>query len=146
PARQTEITAHCATEDRASQAMDPIHQFAIEPIFTFGHGFAFTNSAFFMLLAVVLTALLMIASTSSRAVIPGRWQALAETFYEFVAGTVRGSAGVEGMRFMPFVFSVLMFVLMCNMLGLIPGFFSVPSHIIIPFALAALVISVVIIY
>ena len=126
--------------------MDPIRQFAIEPIFTLGHGFAFTNSAFFMLLAVLLTALLMIASTSSRAVVPGRWQALAETFYEFVAGTIRGSTGVEGMRFMPFVFSVFMFVLMCNMLGLIPGFFSVTSHIIITFALAALVITVVIVY
>ena len=126
--------------------MDPIHQFEIKPLFSLGHGIAFTNSALFMFIAVILIALVMIATTSSRAIIPGRWQSLAETFYEFVAGTVRSSAGNEGMRFMPFVFSLFMFVLFCNVLGLIPGFFTVTSHIIVTFALAALVITTVIVY
>jgi F-type H+-transporting ATPase subunit a len=130
--------------------MDPIHQFAIKDIFPIatigGHTIAFTNSALFMLIAVGLAALLMIGATAGRALIPGRWQSVAEGIYEFVASTVRSSAGQEGMRFFPFVFSLFIFVLIANLLGMIPGFFTVTSHIIVTFALAALVIGTVIIY
>ena len=130
--------------------MDPIHQFQIKnlvPLGTIGgHEFAFTNSALFMLLAVGAVALLMITGTSARAVVPGRWQALAESLYEFVAGTVRSSAGHEGMRFFPLVFSLFSFVLICNLFGMIPGFFTVTSHLIVTVALALLVILTVIVY
>jgi F-type H+-transporting ATPase subunit a len=130
--------------------MDPIHQFAIKELFSLGtiggHPIAFTNSALFMFIAVGLSALLMLGATSSRAVIPGRWQSVAEAIYEFVASTVRSSAGNEGMRFFPFVFSLFIFVLIANLLGMIPGFFTVTSHIIVTFALAALVIGTVIVY
>jgi F-type H+-transporting ATPase subunit a len=130
--------------------MDPIHQFAIKEIFPVatinGHTIAFTNSALFMFIAVGLAALLMIGATASRAVIPGRWQSVAEGIYEFVASTVRSSAGQEGMRFFPLVFSLFIFVLIANLLGLIPGFFTVTSHIIVTFTLAVLVIGTVIIY
>jgi len=130
--------------------MDPIHQFAIKDLFSIGtiggHHIAFTNSALFMFIAVGLAALLMLGATASRAVIPGRWQSVAEGIYEFVAGTVRSSAGSEGMRFFPFVFSLFIFVLIANLLGMIPGFFTVTSHLIVTFALAALVIGTVIVY
>src|SRR6185436_5519578 len=114
-------------------------QFAIKDIFSIGtiggHHIAFTNSALFMFIAVGLSALLMLGATASRAVIPGRWQSVAEGIYEFVAGTVRSSAGTEGMRFFPFVFSLFIFVLIANLLGMVPGFFTVTSHVIVTFAL-----------
>jgi F-type H+-transporting ATPase subunit a len=130
--------------------MDPIHQFEIKTLFPIttigGQSIGFTNSALFMLLAVGVVALLMLAGTAKREIVPGRWQSLAETFYEFVASTVRSSAGHEGMRFFPLVFSLFMFVLIANLFGMIPGFFTVTSHLIVTFALAALVILTVILY
>ncbi len=129
---------------------DPIHQFEIKtlvPLGTIGgHEIAFTNSALFMFIAVGAIALLMIGATSGRALVPTRWQSVVESLYEFVAGTVRQSAGNEGMKFFPFVFSLFIFILFCNLIGMIPGAFTVTSHIIITFAMAAMVILVVIIY
>lgn len=129
---------------------DPIHQFHIQPIFSFGHignsEIAFTQSALFMLVAVALVTLLIFVATSSRSIVPGRLQSLVEMSYEFVASTVRSSAGDDGMRFFPFVFSLFIFVLLLNLFGLIPYSFAVTSHIIITFGLAAAVILTVIIY
>jgi F-type H+-transporting ATPase subunit a len=85
-------------------------------------------------------------ATRNRAVIPGRSQAVAEILHDFVAGTLRDAAGQEGMKFFPLVFSLFMFVLTANMLGMIPGFFTVTSHIIVTFALALLVIGTVVVY
>ena len=127
--------------------VDPIHQFAITDIVSFGDGgFALTNSALFMVLSVVLTSGYLLLSTSGRNIVPNRAQALSEMLYEFVANMVRDSAGKEGMKFFPFVFSIFMFVLMANMFGMFPFFFAVTSHIIVTFALAMLVIMTVIIY
>lgn len=129
---------------------DPIHQFQIQNIVTLGrvagHEIAITNSTLYMLGAVVLITAFMMIGMSRAALVPGRLQSSVEMFYEFVASTVRTSAGTEGMKFMPFVFSIFMFVFFLNMFGMIPYSFTVTSHIIITFALAALVISVVIIY
>jgi F-type H+-transporting ATPase subunit a len=134
----------------AADKVDPIHQFGIQTIFDLGTvggvHLAFTNSALFMLIAVLLIAGLTIIGTGSRAVVPGRIQALAEISYEFVANMLRESAGKEGMRFFPFVFSLFMFVLVLNLLGLFPYFFTVTSHIVITAALAIAVILTVIIY
>ena len=92
--------------------MDPIHQFNIEKIFTIGHiggqEIAFTNSSAYMLLAVVLTSLLMLGT--GRRLVPGRMQSIAEISYEFVADTIRSTAGKDGMKFFPFVFSIFMLV------------------------------------
>ena len=122
---------------------DPIHQFHIIPLFTLGHigpyEIAFTNSAAFMLGAVALIALLMLGPTSGRALVPGRLQSMAEMTYEFVASTVRSTAGSEGMKFFPFVFTLFMFILTVNMIGLIPYTFTVTSHIIVTFAMAGVV-------
>jgi F-type H+-transporting ATPase subunit a len=140
-----EETAHVAADK-----VDPIHQFGIVNIFDLGTvggvHLAFTNSALFMLVTVAVIAALMILGTSSRAVVPGRVQALAEMSYEMVAGMLRESAGKDGMRFMPFVFSIFMFVLVANVLGLVPYFFTVTSHIVVTAALAVLVILTVIVY
>jgi F-type H+-transporting ATPase subunit a len=99
-----------------------------------------------MFAALALISLLMLGATSARALVPGRMQAIAEMSYEFVATTLRGSAGPEGMRFFPFVFTIFMFVLTVNLMGLIPYAFTVTSHIIITLALALLVFFTVIVY
>ena len=99
-----------------------------------------------MVLTVALISVFLLASTSSRSIVPSRAQALSEMLYEFIANMVRDSAGKEGMRFFPFVFSLFMFVLIANLFGMFPFFFSVTSHIIVTFALAMLVILTVIIY
>ncbi len=130
--------------------MDPIHQFHITNILTFGRigntEIALTNSALFMLIALGVISLLMIGATSSRAMVPGRMQAIAEMSYEFVAQTLRNTAGTEGMKFFPLVFSLFMFILAVNLIGLIPYAFTVTSHIIITVSLALLVFFTVIIY
>ena len=130
--------------------VDPIHQFAIHdmvPMMTMGgHQIAFTNSALFMMIIVVGVSLLMIGASAPRAVVPGRLQSIAEMSYEFVANTVRSSAGTEGMKFFPFVFTLFMFVLFANLIGLIPYSFTVTSQIIITAALALTVFLVVVGY
>ncbi|MEA2890295.1 MAG: F-type H+-transporting ATPase subunit a, partial [Bradyrhizobium sp.] len=129
-------------------AMDPIHQFNIQKIFTIGHignqEIAFTNSSAYMLLAVAIIALLMLAT--SRNLVPGRLQSMAEISYEFVANTIRSTAGKEGMKFFPLIFSLFMFVAVSNLIGIIPYTFTVASHIIITAALAFLVFFTVLIY
>ena len=130
--------------------MDPIHQFEIKnlwPMFRIGATeIAFTNSALYMLLALGLISLVMIGATRSRALVPGRMQAVAEISYDFVASTLRSSAGPEGMKFFPLVFSLFMFILAVNLIGMIPYAFTVTSHIIITASLALLVFLTVIIY
>src|SRR5690348_12633097 len=120
--------------------MDPIHQFQIKNLFTFGtignSEIAFTNSAAYMLVALAVIAWLMIGATTSRALVPGRLQSIAEISYEFIANTLRMSAGTEGMKFFPLVFSLFMFILAVNLIGLIPYTFSVTSHIVITASLA----------
>jgi F-type H+-transporting ATPase subunit a len=130
--------------------MDPIHQFQIQNLFTFGHigghEIAFTNSALFMLIAIAVIAALTLAATSSRALVPGRMQSVAEMSYEFVADTLRSSAGSEGMKFFPLVFSLFMFIVTVNVIGIIPYTFTVTSHIIITVSLALVVFLTVVIY
>jgi F-type H+-transporting ATPase subunit a len=130
--------------------MDPIHQFHIInlfPIAKIGNSqIAFTNSALFMLIGLGLILFLMLGATRSRALVPGRLQSVAEMSYEFVATTLRSSAGPEGMRFFPLVFSLFMFILVLNVIGIIPYTFTVTSHIIITVSLALLVFLTVIIY
>jgi F-type H+-transporting ATPase subunit a len=127
--------------------VDPIHQFLITDIVSFGDGgFAFTNSALFMVLTVGVILTYLLLSTRRRAIVPNRVQLVSEMLYEFVANMVRNSAGTAGMKFFPFVFSLFMFVLVANMFGMIPFFFTVTSHIIITFALAILVFAVVLVY
>ncbi len=128
--------------------MDPIHQFNIHKIFTIGHignqEIAFTNSSAYMLVAVAVIALLMLATR--RDMVPGRLQSVAEISYEFVANTIRSTAGAEGMKFFPLIFSLFMFVAVSNLIGIIPYNFTLASHLIVTAALAFLVFFTVLIY
>jgi len=129
---------------------DPIHQFQIVNYFSLGKvgsvSLAFTNSALYMGIAVALTAALMIGATAGRQLVPGRMQSIAELAYEFVADTIRNTIGEEGMRFFPLVFSLFMFILISNVVGLIPYNFTVASHIVITASLALLVFFTVLVY
>jgi len=132
----------------STDKVDPIHQFHIIPLLENigGTGLHFTNSALFMVLTVVVATLFFIWASAPRAIVPGRLQSVAELSYEFVAKMLKDSSGKEGMKFFPFVFSLFLFVLISNMIGMVPGFFTVGSQIIVTFALAMLVILVVVIY
>ena len=130
-------------------ANDPIHQFQIAkliPIEIGGLDFSFTNSAAFMVATVAVAGAFLFLTTSSRGLVPGRLQSISEMSYEFVANMLRDAAGSHGMKFFPMVFSLFMFVLVANLIGLFPYFFTVTSHIIVTFALALLVIGTVVVY
>jgi F-type H+-transporting ATPase subunit a len=129
-------------------AIDPIHQFSIHPVVPIqvaGHDVSLTNSGLFMLLAVALSCLLVAIGARGGSGIPGRMQAMAEMAYEFIAGMVRSAAGEAGMRFFPFVFSLFLFILLCNLIGFIPYSFTVTSQIIITVALALMVFLTVVV-
>ncbi len=98
-----------------------------------------------MLLAVAISLGVMAIGATGGTGVPTRMQALAEMAYEFVAGMVRSAAGETGMRFFPMVFCLFMFILICNLVGLIPYSFTVTSHIIVTVALALLVFLTVIV-
>jgi F-type H+-transporting ATPase subunit a len=122
----------------------PLHQFAIQhlshPLFSIGgHPITLTNSAVFMLAAVFLSSMLLLAGSSKGAMIPGRLQAMAELFYEFIANMIRDNAGKAGMAYFPFIFSLFIFTLFGNVLGLIPYGFAFTSHIAVTFFMAAVV-------
>jgi len=129
------------------QGMDPIHQFVVKPIIAwhpFGIDVSFTNASLFMVLVVAAICFLMFVGTSQRAIVPGRLQSAAEMSYEFVASTVRLTGGTAGMQFFPLIFAIFMFVLFCNLFGLLPFSFSITSQIAVTFSLAILVIFLVI--
>jgi F-type H+-transporting ATPase subunit a len=129
---------------------DPIHQFEIHNIVTLGHiggqEIAFTNSALFMAITVVGIWALLVGGSSAKSLIPGRIQSIAELSYEFVANTISSTAGKEGMKFFPLVFSLFMFIVTVNVIGLIPYTFTVTSHIIITVSLALVVFLTVVVY
>jgi len=104
-----------------------------------GLNVSFTQSALMMVIAVVLITALLTLSVRSRALVPGRWQSLAEVLYEFVAGMLRDNVGQEGRPYFPFIFTLFMFVLFGNVLGLIPYGFAFTSHVVVTFAMAAVV-------
>ena len=121
----------------------PLEQFKIEPLIELprlgNYDVSFTNSALWMTVAVAVVAIFMVASVRRQALIPGRWQSMAELSYEFVANMLRENVGSAGMRFFPFVFTLFMFILVGNMLSMLPYSFAFTSHIIVTFGLALVV-------
>jgi F-type H+-transporting ATPase subunit a len=139
-----------------ADATNPIEQFKIKEVFEFvvgGVNLSFTNSSYFMVVSAVLVSGLLTLAMSKRALVPGRAQSVAELLYEFVAGMIRDTAGDAGLKFFPFVFTLFAFILMGNMLGMFPYFpspdfkgFTFTSHIIVTFAMALLVMGIVVGY
>ncbi len=126
----------------ASGSIDPMHQFEIYPIISLQLGsydISFTNSALFMALSAVLITGFLVYSTRGRALVPGRWQSMAEMSYEMVANLLRDNVGSAGRQYFPFVFTLFMFILFGNVIGLVPGTFTFTSHIAVTFALAIVI-------
>jgi len=120
----------------------PLEQFEIHvlhPIKIGGIDAAFTNSSLYMATAVVAVTLFLTLGMRKAAIVPGRWQSMSEILYEFISGMVRDNAGRDARAYFPFVFTLFMFILFANMIGLVPGAFAVTSHVIVTFALAAVV-------
>ena len=100
----------------------PVEQFAIQnvtaPLFSIGGSeIAVTNSAVFMMAAVAVSGVLLMAGASKAAMIPGRFQAMSELFYEFIANMIRDNVGDAGKKFFPFLFTLFIFTLFGNVLG-----------------------------
>ena len=126
----------------AAEGHSPLAQFEIKQLIPLHMGqtdVSFTNSALFMTATVILITLFMVLGMRRRALVPGRWQSMAELSYEFVANLLRDTVGNEGRKYFPFVFTLFMFILFGNMLGMIPYSFTFTSHIIVTFALALVV-------
>ncbi|MEM1396832.1 MAG: F0F1 ATP synthase subunit A [Pseudomonadota bacterium] len=133
----------------------PMEQFEIHRYIPLPFGnldLSFTNSSLWMVIAVGLALLFFTVATRSSSLIPGRAQSVAELSYDFVADMVRGAIGQEGMKFFPFVFTLFIYILLANLLGLtpsIPGLthtFTTTSHIAVTFGLSMMSILIVIVY
>jgi F-type H+-transporting ATPase subunit a len=123
-----------------------MEQFQIKrliPIDLFGFDASFTNASLFMVIAVGLITAFLIFAMGRRQLVPGRLQSMAELSYEYIANMVRENLGEEGMKYFPWVFTIFMFILTLNLLGMIPHSFTVTSHIIVTFAFALMVWIVV---
>ncbi len=128
----------------------PMEQFQVHPVSWLprfelgGVDLSFTNASLWMMIAVIGVTAFLVIGMARAALVPGRLQSMAELTYEFIANTVRQNAGEEGMKFFPLIFTLFMFVLFCNLFGLLPYSFTPTSHIIVTFALALMVFLVVI--
>lgn len=117
----------------------PLEQFVIKPIIPLHIGsvdISFSQSALWMLIAVMAATALMTLGMRRKALVPGRWQNVSEMLYEFIFSIVHDNLGAESKKYFPFVFSIFMIVLMGNLLGLVPYSFTFTSHIIVTGALA----------
>lgn len=120
----------------------PLEQFEIKPLAEMAIGgvdVSFTNSALWMVIAAVLVTGFMTLSMRRGALVPGRWQGAAEVMYEFVANMLKDNVGSAGRKYFPFVFTLFMFVLFGNLLGMIPHSFTFTSHIAVTFAMALVI-------
>ena len=122
----------------------PMHQFEIvklKPLEVAGYDLSFTNSSLWMAISIAAIAVFLFVGTARPQMVPGRWQAAVEYVYDFVRGMLDENVGPEGRRYAPLIFAIFMFVLVCNLLGLIPwvGAFTPTSHISVTLGLALLV-------
>ena len=126
----------------AEHGASPLHQFVIErlvPLHIGGLDLSFSNSSLFMAISVAVITLFLVLSMSGASLVPSRWQSAAEMSYEFIANMIRDNVGSAGKKYFPFVFSLFMFVLFGNLIGMVPYSFTYTSHIAVTFALAAFI-------
>ena len=129
-----------------AEGHSPLAQFEIKtlvPIEIGGIDASFTNSSLFMVLTVLTVSLFLIGGMRKNALVPGRWQSMAELSYVFIANMIKDTVGNEGRPYFPFIFTVFMFVLIGNMWGMMPYSFTFTSHIAVTFAMALFVWMVV---
>ncbi|MAF98568.1 MAG: F0F1 ATP synthase subunit A [Micavibrio sp.] len=127
--------------------IDPIHQFVISPLIEVniaGYDLSFTNSSLWMVISAVVAITFLTVSMQKKALVPGRGQMISEMIYQFVASMIRENIGNKGREYFPFIFTVFMFVLLGNMLGMIPHSFTYTSHIIVTGVMALVIFLMVI--
>ncbi len=120
----------------------PLHQFEIQeliPLEIANVNISFTNSSLSMVIAVITASLLFLLSIKSKSVIPNRIQVFSELTYQFIANMVRDNVGNDGRPYFPFIFSIFLFILFGNVLGMVPYNFTFTSHIAVTFAMAAFI-------
>ena len=125
---------------------NPLNQFLIKkiiPLSVAGFDISFTNSSLFMMVATLVICTFQKLSLQGETLVPSRLQALYEMTYEFIAKMIDDNAGNEGRKYFPFIFSLFLFVLMGNLLGMIPYSFTFTSHIAVTFALSIMVFMLV---
>ncbi|MDP7392662.1 MAG: F0F1 ATP synthase subunit A [Alphaproteobacteria bacterium] len=126
----------------AEGGQSPLEQFVWKPIFPVeigGVDVSFSNSSLFMTITVVVASLFLVLGMRRSAIVPGRWQVAVELSYEFIAGLLRDTVGAEGRKYFPIVFTLFMFVLLGNLLGMVPYSFTFTSHIVVTFAMAIVI-------
>lgn len=139
---QRAIRRQLTRDEILAELHSPLEQFEIKRLTTLNLGnvdASFTNSSVFMILAMVAITLFVLIGMRSRAMVPGRWQSMVELSYELVANMIRDNVGQAGRKYFPFIFTLFMFILFCNLIGMIPYSFTVTSHIAVTFALAFVV-------
>jgi len=124
-------------------AINPMHQFEvyrIGPEINLGTvNLSFTNASLFMIISAITILFLLFLGTKKKLLIPSKTQFITEMSYTFIAKMINDTAGSGAKSFFPFIFTLFMFVLFCNMIGMLPYSFTVTSHIIVTFMLAATV-------
>ena len=126
----------------ADGGQSPLEQFVIKPIVPVeigGVDVSFTNSALFMTIAVVVATVFLVLGMRRSDIVPGRWQAAVELSYDFIASLLRDTVGAEGRKYFPIIFTLFMFVLLGNLLGMVPYSFTFTSHIVVTFAMAIMI-------
>ena len=122
---------------------NPMHQFnvyRIGPEISFGNvDISFTNASLFMIISALAIISVFFVGTKRKTIVPTKIQLLTELSYTLVSKMISDTAGSKAKPYFPFIFSLFMFVLFCNMLGMLPYSFTVTSHIIVTFALAAVI-------
>lgn len=125
---------------------NPLSQFEIKTLIPFsfnGYDLSFTNSSLFMVSAVLVVGGFFTIAINRPSIIPTRFQSSAEILYALIADMIKQNVGEKGMQFLPLIFTTFMFILLCNLLGMIPYSFTATSHIIITFALAMMIFLLV---
>lgn len=124
-----------------SDGHSPLAQFEVYPIIPIhiaGYDLSFTNASLWMLVAIASASLFMYLGSRKAALVPGRLQAASEMMVEFVGGIVTDNAGKDALKYFPLIFTLFLFILFCNLSGMVPFSFTVTSHIIVTFAMAAI--------
>ena len=121
------------------QMHNPLEQFEVHPYLPLWLGplnLSFTNASLWMFIAIGFITLLLYHGARQRQLVPGRWQSLSEVMVQFVDDTLRDVTGDHGLKYFPLIFTLFMFILACNLMGMLPYSFMVTSHIIVTFAMA----------